>query len=74
MINGQTVDVYEQKITRKYENIKGLSVNEEKIWIDQRGRYLKTETKSRIGDEHIFQMIVEYEFDPKINVSAPKIK
>ena len=73
-VNGQTVDVYEQKITRDYENIKGLSINEEKIWIDQKGRYLKTETKSRIGDKHIFQMTVEYEYDPKIKITAPKIK
>jgi hypothetical protein len=74
MVNGQRVDVYEQKITRKYENIAGLSVNEEKIWIDQKGRYLKTETKTRIGDKHIFQMIVEYEYDPSIRITAPKIK
>jgi hypothetical protein len=71
-VNGQTVDAYEQKITRKYENIEGLSVNEEKIWIDQKGRYLKTETKTRIGDRNIFQMTVEY--DPSIKITAPKIK
>lgn len=74
MVNGQTVDVYEQKITRKYENIEGLSVNEKKIWIDQKGRYLKTETKTRIGDRNIFQMTVEYEYDPGIKISVPKIK
>jgi ribosome-associated protein YbcJ (S4-like RNA binding protein) len=74
MLNGQTVDLYEQKITRKYEDMEGLSVNEEKIWIDQNGRYLKTETKSRIGDKHIFQMTVEYEYDASIRISAPKIK
>lgn len=73
-VNGQIVDVYEQKITRKYEDIPGLSVNEEKIWIDQKRRYLKTETKSRIGDEHIFQMTVEYEYDPSIKITAPRTK
>jgi hypothetical protein len=74
LVNGQTVDVYEQKITRKYEDRDDLSVNEEKIWLDQKGRYLKTETKSRIGDKHIFQMTVEYEYDPSIKITAPKIK
>lgn len=74
MLNGQTVDLYEQKITRNYENVEGLSVNEEKIWIDQNGRYLKTETKSRIGDKHIFLMTVEYEYDASIKISAPQIK
>ena len=73
-INGQAVDVYEQKITRKYESNIGLSISEEKIWIDQKGRYIKTETKSRIGDEHIFQMTVEYEYAPNIRITAPKIK
>ena len=73
-LNGQTVDVYEQKTTRKYEDRDDLSVYEEKIWIDQKGRCLKTETKSRIGDKHIFQMTVEYEYDPNIKIIAPKIK
>lgn len=73
-LNGQTVDVYEQKTTRKYEDRDDLSVYEEKIRIDQKGRYLKTETKSRIGDKYIFQMTVEYEYDPGIKITAPKIK
>lgn len=73
-VNGQTVDVYEQKIKRKYENIEGLSVNEEKIWTDQKGRYLKTETKTRIDDRNIFQMTVEYKYIPGIKIIAPKTK
>ena len=73
-IKGQAVDVYEQKITRKYEDSEGLSVNEEKIWIDQKGRFIMTETKSRIGDKNIFQMTVVYEYDPRIKIAAPKIK
>jgi hypothetical protein len=73
-VNGQTGDVYEQKITRKYENRIGLSINEEKIWIDSKGRYLKTETKSRVGDKHILQITIDYEYDPSIKIVAPKIK
>lgn len=70
-VNSKTVDPYEQTITRQYENSPGLSIKEEKIWIDQKGRYLQTEIKSRMGDKNVFHMTVEYEYDPSIKITAP---
>ena len=68
------VEGFEDLTSRKYESAKGQYTTNylERFWIDEKGRFLRRESKITEGDNRVLMhSLSEYEYDPSIKIEAP---